>query len=106
MYILCFYVPEADADRVKDALFAVGAGRIGNYDCCAWQSSGTGQFRPLAGSDPHIGERDLVSHVDEFKVELVCEDHLIKTVIETLLVAHPYEEPAYHALKVQSLADL
>lgn len=106
MYILCFYVPEADADAVKDALFAVGAGRIGNYDSCAWQTSGTGQFRPLAGSEPHIGEQDLLSHVDEFKVELVCEDHLIKTAIETLLAAHPYEEPAYHALKVQSLADL
>lgn len=106
MYILCFYVPEADVDIVKNALFTVGAGRIGNYDSCAWQTPGRGQFRPLVGSEPHIGVRDMVSHVDEFKVELVCEDHLIKTAIETLLAAHPYEEPAYHAVKVTTLADL
>lgn len=49
-YKLCFYVPVTHIEQVKQAMFAAGAGTIGNYDCCAWQVLGVGQFRPLAGS--------------------------------------------------------
>ncbi len=57
MYTLCFYVPESTLEDVKSAVFAAGAGRIGNYEQCCWQVEGQGQFRPLAGSDPAIGEQ-------------------------------------------------
>jgi len=50
-YKLEVYVPLTHAEELKTALFDAGAGRIGNYDCCCWQSVGTGQFRPLAGSN-------------------------------------------------------
>ena len=50
MYKLCFFVPESHVEQVKAALFAQGAGKIGEYDCCAWQVLGTGQFKPLAAS--------------------------------------------------------
>ena len=66
MYKLCFFVPEAAAETVKEAVFEVGAGRIGNYDKCCWQVKGTGQFRPLAGSSPHLGEHGRVEKVEEF----------------------------------------
>ena len=61
MYTLCFYVPESALEQVKAAVFAAGAGRIGNYDQCCWQVAGQGQFRPLAGSNPAIGRQGAVA---------------------------------------------
>ena len=101
MYKLCFYVPENATDLVKNALFEAGAGKIGNYDCCCWQTLGTGQFRPLDNSNPTIGEIGLIESVAEFKVEMVCEDKYIKVAIKALKKAHPYEEPAYDVCKME-----
>lgn len=95
MYKLCFFVPEADAEPVKSALFAAGVGRIGNYDQCCWQTLGTGQFRPLAGANPHLGQPGQLEQVAELKVEMVCSDELIQTAVATLKQVHPYEEVAY-----------
>ena len=98
MYKLCFYVPESHLELVKAALFAAGAGRIGDYDSCCWQVPGQGQFRPLAGSDPFLGRQGEVEQVAEYRVELVCEAHSIKAAVQALLDAHPYEEPAWDAV--------
>ena len=95
MYKLCFYVPESHLELVKAAVFAAGAGRIGDYDSCCWQVLGQGQFRPLAGSDPFLGRQGEVEQVAEYRVELVCEVHSIKAAVQALLNAHPYEEPAW-----------
>ncbi|WP_290697966.1 YqfO family protein [Amphritea sp.] len=95
MYKLAFFVPEADLEPVKQALFNVGAGKIGDYDCCCWQIKGLGQFRPLAGSNPHIGSQGSLERIEEWKVELVCEDDLIRAAVRALKQAHPYEEVAY-----------
>ncbi|MEH6542063.1 MAG: hypothetical protein V7748_18580, partial [Halopseudomonas sp.] len=53
MYKLCFFVPASHVEQVKQAVFAAGAGRLGNYDSCSWQVLGQGQFRPLSGSEPY-----------------------------------------------------
>lgn len=103
MYKLAFFVPETHVETVKAAVFATGAGRIGDYDCCAWQTLGQGQFRPLDGSDPFLGKTGEVETVAEYRVELVCEDHLIGPAVAALKAAHPFEEPAYDAWQ---LADL
>ncbi|WP_370298239.1 NGG1p interacting factor NIF3 [Pontibacterium sp.] len=103
MYKLSFFVPEENRDAVKQALFDIGVGRIGNYDSCCWQTLGTGQFRPLAGSDPHIGAQGEVEMLPEWKVEMVCDDDLIHQAVATLKQAHPYEEVAYD---VWQLADI
>lgn len=95
MYKLCFFVPEDHAEAVKTAVFAVGAGKIGDYDSCSWQTAGQGQFRPLDGSQPFIGEQGQIERVREYKVEMVCEEHKMKATLQALLDAHPYEEPAY-----------
>jgi len=100
MYKICFYVPENAVDIVKHALFDAGAGRIGNYDSCCWQVLGTGQFRPLEGSSPAIGERGKIETVSEYRVEMICEDEMIKNVVEALRQSHPYEEPAYDIVKL------
>ncbi len=103
MYKLAFYVPLAEAEPVKEAVFATGAGRIGDYEACCFQTRGTGQFRPLAGADPHIGRVGDLEQVEELKVELVCEDTLISEALAALKRAHPYEEPAFD---IWRLADL
>ena len=102
MYQLCFYVPKDHAESVKDALFAKGAGKIGHYDRCCWQTLGQGQFRPLKGSQPFLGKHDTVEKVSEYKIEMVCDDTLIQSVIAELKKAPPYEEPAYLVWRLQT----
>ncbi len=94
-YRISIYVPESHLEPVKEALFAAGAGRAGDYDRCCWQTQGQGQFRPLEGSEPFIGEQGRDEVVAEYKIELVCDgDHIINAV-QAMIEAHPYESPAY-----------
>lgn len=95
MLKLTFYVPVSHLESVKTALFAIGVGQIGHYDCCCWQVQGQGQFRPLNGSQPFLGQLGEIQSVDEYKVEMVLEDPLAKSAITALKQAHPYETPAY-----------
>jgi len=81
-------------------MFNAGAGKIGNYDNCCWQTLGQGQFRPLDASQPFIGTTGEVETVEEYKVELVVADGIIDTVIQHMKLAHPYEEPAYDVWKL------
>jgi hypothetical protein len=101
MYKLCVYVPESHLDAVKQALFAAGAGRIGDYDSCCWQVLGQGQFRALAGSNPFIGAVGSVETVAEYKIELVCADEIVAAAVQSLKQAHPYEEPAYQVWRLE-----
>ncbi|EPJ96553.1 YqfO family protein [Pseudomonas sp. Lb2C1-1] len=101
MYKLCFFVPASHLDVVKSAVFAAGGGRIGDYEHCAWQVLGLGQFRPLDGSQPFIGEAGQVEQVEEWKVELVVADELIRAVVEVLKLSHPYETPAYEVWRLE-----
>ncbi|MBM7332796.1 MAG: YqfO family protein [Alcanivorax sp.] len=103
VYKLCFYVPEDHAEAVKTAVFEAGAGRIGNYDRCSFQVRGQGQFRPLEGSHPHLGEHDKVETVDEFRVEMICTDDHLKAALSALRLAHPYEEPAIDLWRLEDL---
>ncbi|MCF6176297.1 MAG: hypothetical protein L3J71_11080 [Victivallaceae bacterium] len=103
MFKLEFYVPATHAEVVKQAIFAAGAGKIGNYDCCAWQTTaGTGQFRPRPGSRPFIGSLDKVEYVKEVKVELVCQEKFIDAAITALRASHPYETPALQYWEVKT----
>ncbi|WP_136680422.1 YqfO family protein [Neptunomonas sp. XY-337] len=95
MYKLAFFVPESHRELVKEALFAAGAGRIGDYEACCWQTLGEGQFRPNEQSQPFIGQHGQLETLPEWKVEMVCSDELIKSVIAELRHTHPYEEPAF-----------
>ena len=80
---------------MKTALFTAGAGAIGDYDHCAWQCLGTGQFRPLQDSKPFIGQHNQAEQLEEYKVEMVCADEHIQAAIAALKASHPYEELAY-----------
>lgn len=95
MYKIGIFIPATHLEAVKTAMFAAGAGRIGHYDCCAWQTAGQGQFRPLQDSQPFIGQQGVIATVEEYRVEMVCEQSLIRAVIAAMKRAHPYETPAY-----------
>jgi hypothetical protein len=103
MYKLAVFIPETHLEQVKTAMFEAGAGRIGNYDQCCWQVKGQGQFRPLAGANPYLGAHGEVEQVDEYKVEMVCEDALLYAVLEAMRASHPYEEPAHDVIQLVNL---
>jgi len=102
MYKICVYIPEDSVEKVKKELFDAGAGKIGNYEHCCWQSKGIGQFRPLKNSHPTLGKQNKLEHVNEIKIELVCKDELIEQVVKALRKSHPYEEPAYTVIKTET----
>ena len=105
MYQLVFYVPASHCEEVKLALFAARAGKIGEYDQCAWQVLGQGQFRPLKNSDAFIGKVGTLEQLPEYRVEMVCDSANIKQVLDALLESHPYETPAYHVLEMKTISD-
>ena len=105
-YKLCFYVPKADAEVVKAAVFAEGAGQVGDYSQCCFEVEGKGQFLPSGNANPSIGRRLELATVTELKVEMVCHKSYIKPALQALLNAHPYEEPAYHVWPIYCLRDL
>lgn len=95
-YKVIFYVPESHLEIVKSAVFSAGAGQQGHYDQCCWQTLGEGQFRPLEGSQPFIGDTNgALETVPEYRVELLCEESHLSQVVTALTTAHPYEEPAF-----------
>jgi hypothetical protein len=98
MMKLEYYVSEESVESTIGALFAVGAGKFGNYDHCCWVTEGIGQFRPLAGSQPFCGRHGELERGREMKVELVFADELKAAVIAALRQSHPYETPAYQLI--------
>lgn len=99
---LSTYVPLAQRMALLDALFAAGAGRIGNYDRAAFAVDGEGTFRPLEGAQPAIGEVGRQEWVAESMVEVVFPAFLKGQVIGALHAAHPYEVPAYQVVSTQN----
>jgi len=97
---LTVYVPAADADRVREAVAAAGAGTIGDYDSASFSSPGEGRFRPLAGAEPTVGEVGRPEVVDEVRVEVVLARPRRTAVVAAMLAAHPYEEPAYDVVEL------
>lgn len=99
---LSVYVPRASVDQVRKALFEAGAGSIGDYDQCSYNSAGYGTFRPLAGASPAIGVVGEHERVEETKIEVIFPKQLERKVIVAMLAAHPYEEVAYHAISLDN----
>ena len=98
-----FYIPEDHLETVKEAMFKAGAGRVGAYDSCAWQTLGQGQFRAKEDSHPFIGSKESIETVLEYKVEMVCEEKFLPEVIFALKDSHPYEEVAYSVIQLWSV---
>ena len=101
---LSTYAPLHIADKVRDALFAAGAGQVGNYHEASFSTTGIGTFRPGEGTNPAIGkaggEREIVSEV---KIEVLVEKHLERIVLQAPLANHIYEEVAYELVPLSNI---
>jgi hypothetical protein len=89
------FVPRESLDTVRDALFAAGAGKIGDYERCSWYAAGTGTFKGGPGTSPALGESGREERVSELRLETVFPEERHDDVIAALRAAHPYEEPAF-----------
>jgi hypothetical protein len=92
---LVVFVPREALDSVREALFAAGAGRIGNYEHCSWYTEGTGTFLGGEGTSPTVGQAGREERVAELRLETVFPADRHDEVVEALRRAHPYEEPAF-----------
>jgi len=99
-YKLVVFAPRDAADRVADAMFAAGAGRIGNYTCCSFRSPGTGTFFGQEGTNPAVGQSGQLERAEEVRIETILPIWRVEQVIAALKKSHPYEEPAFDLLQL------
>lgn len=101
-YKLTAFVPHENAEKVREAVCASGAGNIGDYSDCSFSLDGTGTFRPLDGSNPHIGSNGELERVEETRIEFIVNESSLSKAISSLISAHPYETPAYDVIKLEN----
>lgn len=92
---LVVFVPRGHEEAVLDALAREGAGHVGNYSHCTYQTPGTGTFLPLAGSNPFLGRQGELERAEEIRLETIVAESKARRAVEAMLQAHPYEEVAY-----------
>ncbi len=102
---LVVFVPMESLQKVADACFRAGAGAIGNYSHCSFNSTGLGTFFPLEGANPTIGTRGKFENVEEIKFETIVPAEKIEKVINAMKAAHPYEVPAFDVIKLYGTED-
>jgi hypothetical protein len=86
------FVPESHADRVRDAIGKVDAGKFGRYTFCSFSSKGVGRFKPQKGAHPTIGKIGKLETVNEERIEVTCTRESLERVVEAIKKVHPYEE--------------
>jgi dinuclear metal center YbgI/SA1388 family protein len=99
---LVIFTPESALEAVREAVFAAGAGQIGNYDACSFQTSGMGTFRAGVGAEPYVGEMGALHRESEVRLEVVVPDYDLARVTRAMRAAHPYEEVAYDVLALEN----
>jgi dinuclear metal center YbgI/SA1388 family protein len=95
------FCPADSIDRLRNALAAVGAGRIGEYERCSFEMAGTGTFLGGPGTTPVVGRRGQLERVDEVRLEMVCPGAALGLAVLTLREFHPYEEPPIEIYRLQ-----
>lgn len=99
---LSVMVPRRSAESVRMALFDAGAGSLGNYDCCSFNTDGTGTFQPMPGAHPYVGEEGSIHEEPETRIDMLVPVWLRDKAESALLEVHPYEEPAYEFTALQN----
>jgi len=89
------FAPADKAAQIRNSIFEAGGGHIGNYSECSFNTEGTGTFKGEEGADPYIGEIGIQHHENEIKIEVIFPSWLENDIIESMKLAHPYEEVAY-----------
>ncbi|MEM7682204.1 MAG: Nif3-like dinuclear metal center hexameric protein [Planctomycetota bacterium] len=98
---LVVFVPTAEASNLRQALADAGAGGIGRYRECSWETAGQGGFRPIEGASPTIGRVGVRETVEETRLEMICPGSRLAETIAALRGAHPYEEPAFDVFRLE-----
>lgn len=99
-------VPESHLTAVLDAISAAGGGIVGHYTHCAFTNAGVGRFKPDAEANPHVGAKESINAVDEWRIETFCDRSVAKAVTTAIRDAHPYEEVVIYILPLLDEADL
>lgn len=102
LFKIAVFTPETHVENVVDAISKEGAGHIGKYSHCTFQSIGTGTFMPLEGTTPFIGQQNQLERVNETKIETIVSESILQKVINSMITAHPYEEVAYDVYPLQN----
>ncbi|MFT4544004.1 MAG: dinuclear metal center YbgI/SA1388 family protein [Bacteroidia bacterium] len=97
------YVPTANAESVREEMFNAGAGEIGNYDQCSFNTDGTGTFRGNENTNPHVGEKGKLHAESEVRIEVIVPDFKVNSVIQALKSAHPYEEVPHDIFQLDNV---
>ena len=100
---LVTFVPTAQAEGLRQALFQAGCGQIGDYDSCSYNLEGKGTFRALEGTNPYCGEVGKLHTEAETRIETIFPRFKKSAVLRALLSAHPYEEPAFDIYPLQNV---
>jgi len=99
---LITYVPRIHSYGLREVLFEAGAGEIGNYDACSFNVEGVGTFRANDQAVPFVGKTNEMHSEPETRIEVILPEFLKKQVLDALLRAHPYEEPAYDFIQLRN----
>ena len=99
------FVPSAHAEKVRSAIFEAGAGQIGNYSECSFNTDGRGTFKAGENTDPFVGEKGKRHEEDEVKMEMILPAHIKQQVVNALIKSHPYEEVAYDVIALENEFD-
>lgn len=102
LYKVITFCPVDHMKNIQDAMFAAGAGHIGNYDSCSYYTDGSGTFRALEGTNPFVGNKNELHTENEYRMETIVPDYNLNKVISAMIKAHPYEEPAYDIYKLEN----
>jgi dinuclear metal center YbgI/SA1388 family protein len=102
MLKLVTYIPPDHLIAIREALFRAGAGHIGNYDQCSFNTEGVGTFRPLEGSNPYSGKKGQLEEDKEMRLELVFHAYHKQQVLKALYDSHPYEEVAFEIYPLEN----
>jgi len=105
-YKLVVFVPTDSASKVSNALFAAGAGHIGNYSHCSFGADGRGTFLPLKGAKPAIGKKGRLETVAEIRLETIVPADILDKCVHAMKKAHPYEVPAFDCFRLRNPAAL
>lgn len=103
---LVCYVPHSEAHTVRQAIFNAGAGHIGNYSNCSFNTVGNGSFKAGENTNPYVGEKGKIHFEDETRIETVYPAYLQNAIISSMIEAHPYEEPAYDIYNLENYYDI
>jgi hypothetical protein len=99
-------VPDGHVEAVLDAISSAGGGIIGEYTHCAFTNTGVGRFKPSGEANPHIGDKESINAVDEWRIETFCQRSQARVVVNAIRTAHPYEEPVIYIIPLLNEDDL